>query len=169
MSADGARVRAAIVAPFVEAPSSLGVSARRRVWTMAAAFAVLSAIIVLERLQTYSEPLDRDVGTYVVIAQAMRHGRELYTDLFDHRPPLVFILYAFAQMLVGDGAQSVFLLSVAAALLTALALYAAAGPRRPVALWAATFWALISADLPLQANQPNTEVFMNADRKSTRL
>src|SRR5262245_13112365 len=101
---------------------------------MAAAFTMLSAIIVLERLQTYSEPLDRDVGTYVVIAQTMRHGRELYTNLFDHRPPLIFILYAFAQMLVEDGAQSVFLLSMTAALLTALALYAAADPRRPVTL-----------------------------------
>jgi hypothetical protein len=117
---------------------------------------------VLERLHTYAEPLDRDVGTYVVIAQAMRHGRELYTDLFDHRPPLVFILYALAQALVGTGAPSVFLLSIAAALATGLALYAAAGSEWPVGLWAAAFWALICADLPLQANQPNTEVFMNA-------
>ena len=57
----------------------------------------------------------------------MRHGRELYTDLFEHRPPLVFVLYALAQALVNGRAVEIFLLSVAAALATGLALYPAAG------------------------------------------
>ena len=30
-----------------------------------------------------------------------------------------------------------------------------------IGLWAAAFWALISGDMYLQANQPNTEVFQN--------
>jgi len=29
-------------------------------------------------------------------------------------------------------------------------------------LWAASFWSIVSLNLPLQANQPNTEVFINA-------
>jgi hypothetical protein len=161
MSIDSAHPRTALADPIEKSRSSGHVLDRARVWTAVAAFAVLGGIIVLERLHTYAEPLDRDVGTYVVIAQGMRHGRELYTDLFDHRPPLVFVLYALAQALVGVGAPSVFLLSVAAALATGLALYVAAGPEWAVGVWAAAFWALICADLPLQANQPNTEVFMN--------
>jgi 4-amino-4-deoxy-L-arabinose transferase-like glycosyltransferase len=161
MSTESAHPRAALADAVEKDQSSRHALDRSKIWTVAAAFAVLGGIIVLQRLHTYAEPLDRDVGTYVVIAQAMRHGRELYTDLFDHRPPLVFVLYALAQALVGVGAPSVFLLSVAAAVATGLALYAAAGSEWPVGLWAAAFWALICADLPLQANQPNTEVFMN--------
>src|ERR1700682_400186 len=117
MSADRARPGGVMTGAIEEDRSSRHARERSRVWMMAAALAVLGRVlgglIVLERLHTYAEPLDRDVGTYVVIAQAMRHGRELYTDLFDHRPPLVFILYALAQALVGTGAPSVFLLSVA--------------------------------------------------------
>ena len=162
MSIESAHPRSALAADAVEKDQSFRHALdRRKTWAVAATFAVLGGIIVLERLHTYAEPLDRDVGTYVVIAQAMRHGRELYTDLFEHRPPLVFVLYALAQALVGTGAPSVFLLSVVAALATGLALYAAAGADWLVGLWAAAFWALICADLPLQANQPNTEVFMN--------
>jgi hypothetical protein len=77
----------------------------------------------------------------------------------------VHLTYAAAVAVAGYGPGAIYLLSVAAAVATLLGVYRAAaaicgGPAS--GLWAAGFWALLSGDLDLQANQPNTEVFLNA-------
>lgn len=38
-----------------------------------------------------------DEGVYEVIGQAMDHGRLLYRDIWDNKPPLLYIVYALAQ------------------------------------------------------------------------
>jgi hypothetical protein len=57
------------------------------------------------------------------------------------------------------------LLNVSAAAVTLIGLYFAgfaATGRRMTGLFAASLWVLLCGDITLQANQPNTEVFMNA-------
>src|SRR5437016_2865868 len=100
---------------------------RRELGTRAVALALVAVcgLILLERLHTYDEPIDRDVATYAVIAREMRHGRELYSDLWDNKPPVLYWIFAAAQVAAGEGSGSVFLIGVAAACLTALALFAA--------------------------------------------
>lgn len=125
----------------------------------------LAGLIVVARLHTYSEPLERDLTTYAVIAHEMLQGRALYSDLWDHKPPGIHLTYAAAELLVGYGERAVFFLNVSAALLTLFGAYTAGsvtGFGRLGGLWAAAFWALVSGDLGLQANQPNTEAFINA-------
>jgi hypothetical protein len=124
----------------------------------------IGGVIALQRLHTYDEPLERDVATYVVIGREILHGRELYTDLWDNKPPALYGVFAAAQAMVSDSAGSVLLIGLLCAWSTAVALYAAGswGAGRPAGLWTATFWALLSADLALQANQPNTEALLNA-------
>jgi 4-amino-4-deoxy-L-arabinose transferase-like glycosyltransferase len=132
--------------------------------TVAILLALIAGAIALGRLHTYHEPLDRDVATYAVIAGEMLHGRALYTDLWDHKPPAVYAVFAAAQAVVSEPTRAIFLLGLLCAWTTALALFAAgswgAGPQ--AGLWTAAFWALLSADLPLQASQPNTEALINA-------
>jgi hypothetical protein len=60
--------------------------------------AVICGAIALGRLHTYDEPLDRDVATYVVIGGEMLHGRALYTDLWDNKPPALYAAFAAAQL-----------------------------------------------------------------------
>jgi hypothetical protein len=99
-----------------------------------------------------------------VIAREMRAGRDLYTDLWDNKPPVLYLAYAAAQAVAGDGEGSLFLLGAAASLAVLGGLYAA-GRRAgsPAAgLAAAAFWAVVSADLLLQANEPNIELLVNA-------
>ena len=129
-----------------------------------ALLAVICGMVALGRLHTYDEPLDRDVATYAVIGGEMLHGRALYSDLWDHKPPALYGAFAAAQLLLRDPTAATFLIGLVCASATALALFAggsaAAGPQ--AGLWIATFWALLSADLPLEANQPNTEALINA-------
>ena len=128
------------------------------------ALLALAALIVGSRIHTYNEPLERDITTYAVIAHEMLGGKSLYTDLWDHKPPAIHVTYAAAELIAGYGRNSIFLLSVAAAVLTMVACYFAgsAGGNGPVGgLIAATLWTLVSGDLTLEANQPNTEVFIN--------
>jgi hypothetical protein len=63
-----------------------------------------------------------------------------------------------------DPTAATFLIGLVCAWATALALFAggSAGAGPQAGLWIATFWALLSADLPLEANQPNTEALINA-------
>jgi 4-amino-4-deoxy-L-arabinose transferase-like glycosyltransferase len=125
----------------------------------------LCALIVGLRLHTYDEPLERDLTTYAVIAHEMLNGKNLYSDLWDHKPPAIHMTYAAAEWITGYGRNSIFLMNAAAAVATLLACYfaGAAGGRGPAAgLIAATFWTLASGDLAIEGNQPNTEVFLNA-------
>jgi len=126
--------------------------------------AVLAAIIGVARLHTYHEPLERDITTYAVIAHEWLDGRPLYADLWDHKPPGVHVTYALAELATGYGYGAIYLMGVAAAVATLLGVYAAGSAvgGRAAGLWAAGGWTVVCGDLYLQANQPNTEVFINA-------
>jgi 4-amino-4-deoxy-L-arabinose transferase-like glycosyltransferase len=141
---------------------------RARPWGrigVAAILLVLALAAVGQRLYTFDEPLERDLALYAVVAHQMLEGRDLYSDLWDHKPPAIFLTYAAAEIIAGYGPGAVFLLNVVAALATLAGVYwAGSGTRGGAAagLWAAALWTAAGADLNLQANQPNTEVFINA-------
>ena len=125
----------------------------------------LCALIFSLRLHTYDEPLERDLTTYAVIAHEMLNGKQLYSELWDHKPPAIHVTYAAAELVAGYGRNSIFLMNVVAAMVTLVACYFAgsAGERGPIAgLVAATLWTLASGDPAIEGNQPNTEVFLNA-------
>jgi 4-amino-4-deoxy-L-arabinose transferase-like glycosyltransferase len=124
----------------------------------------LALLIAAARLHTYHEPLERDITSAAVIAREMLVGRSLYSDMWDHKPPGVHITHAISILLVGHGPGAIYLINVAAAVATLLGVYfaAAAVGGLSAGLWGAAFWALVSGDLWLQANQPNAEVFINA-------
>jgi len=128
-----------------------------------AALVGLGLVIAVVRLHTYDEPLERDLTSYAVIAHELLGGRPLYSDLWDHKPPAIHATYAIGELLAGYGPASVYLLGVIAAVLTLVGVYhAAAGVGVAGGLWAASLWTAVSSDLWFQANQPNTEVFINA-------
>ena len=99
----------------------------------------LAAVIVLERVRTYAEPLERDAAGYAVISHELVRGRTLYTDLWDRKPPLLYATFAAAERVVGYGPGEVFAVNVAAALVTLVGAYAAGagggGGGPPGACW----------------------------------
>jgi hypothetical protein len=124
----------------------------------------LCVFIALARYHTYDEPLEHDITATAVIANEMRLGRPYYSDVWENKPPALYIVHMAAQSLFGYGRGSLYALNVGLGILSLFGVYAAASSgagSRTAGLWAAVFWTLASGDLDLQANQPNTEAFMN--------
>src|SRR5205085_2622190 len=124
----------------------------------------LCALVFASRLHTYDEPLERDLTTFAVIAHEMLNGKNLYSDLWDHKPPAIHVTYAAAEMIAGYGRDSIFLMNVVAAIATLIICYwagSSVGGGRVAGCFAAAFWAFTSGNLALEGNQPNTEVFIN--------
>jgi len=124
----------------------------------------LSCFIVFARYHTYDEPVEHDITTAAVIANEIREGRSYYSDLWEIKPPGWFAGHVIAQSLFGYGPGSLYALNVGLAVITLFGVYLAGssgGGSRIAGLWAAVFWTLTSGDLNLQANQSNTEAFMN--------
>jgi len=132
---------------------------------VAAVFWAAALWILANRLHTYEQPVQVDIGAYAAVGHGLLHGQRFYTDLWDFKPPLIYGVYAAVEKLVGYGQQQVFVLGLIAALLTLVGVYWAAvwlQGSSASGLWAAGFWALRCNDLRLEANAPNCEVFLNA-------
>lgn len=54
------------------------------------------------RAPLHALPLERDEGAYAIIAVRLLAGDTLYRDLFDHKPPLVHLVYMVAAVAPGD-------------------------------------------------------------------
>jgi len=66
----------------------------KAVWGVVA----LCVFFIFLRMPSVIEPYwYGDEGVYEVIGQAMNHGSMLYRDIWDNKPPLLYILYALAQ------------------------------------------------------------------------
>lgn len=143
--------------PEVPGPRRAGPSLR------IAALLALGLYIVAFRAHTRSEPPECDHGTYAVIGHELLRGRSLYSDLWDIKPPTIYATYAAAEALVGYGKIELLALGIFAALVTLIGVERAGEALgRGGGLWAAAFWAVACNDPDLQANQPNSEVFINA-------
>lgn len=124
---------------------------------------LLASLIVAERWHTRDEPAERDSSTYAVTADQILHGRSLYCVVPEQKPPAAIITYAGAEMLFGYDKGILVPLSIIAALITLIAAFRAGSVfGKPAACISAIVWAFLCMDCLLQANQPNTEVFINA-------
>jgi hypothetical protein len=110
------------------------------------------------------EPLDRDISAYAVVGRELLEGRRLYSDLWDHKPPGIHLIFAGATALAGPGVSAVYLVNVAFSI-AVLGGLMRAGHRlagKPGAILSGVLWVAVGADLGLQANQPNVELPLNA-------
>lgn len=125
----------------------------------------LALLIVLIRAKTYGEAISRDETAYAVIAHELLLGNDLYSELRDQKPPAIHITYMLGECLFGYGPSQIYWMGVCAAIATLVGVYAvtSTGLAGHVGgLWAAGLWAATCSDLQLEANQPNSEVFINA-------
>ena len=132
------------------------------------AWAVLLALcLVLAGLRalTFHWPLDRDCLIYAVTSHELLSGRPLYSDMWDLKPPGIYLSYAIAELVGGYNGNTIFWLGVVAGVATLFGVFGAvlsATRSRSAALCASAFWAIVAGSVELQANQPNSEVFLNA-------
>lgn len=131
---------------------------------LAVSIAAMVALIAATRMLTFGEAIERDEAAYMVIADGLLHGRALYADLWDHKPPAIHMTYAAAAALFGPTPWAFWVMGWITSLVTLWGCYRAGAALggQVSGLVAAGLWTIIEGDLRLQANQPNVEVFMNA-------
>lgn len=91
--------------------------AERR-WILHTFLAVVTLLALGLRMVAIVEPLGIDQGLWASAAHGMHHGQRLYADVWEQRPPGIYLVYLAAFRLLGWTGASVVWLDVAAAALT---------------------------------------------------
>src|SRR5579862_3042338 len=77
--------------------------------------AALLAVALLWRLPSFLDPpWVNDEGTYFAVAQAMSRGLRLYVDVWENKPPALYLLYGAVYHWLGASLLAVRLLATAA-------------------------------------------------------
>jgi 4-amino-4-deoxy-L-arabinose transferase-like glycosyltransferase len=122
---------------------------------------VICLLPVLLYAPFLTEPFERDEGVYATIAQGIMRGDVPYRDLFDHKPPLVYVWYVLSFALFGEGVIAPRLLASIFWALTSLVIFKqvdATFSRREAITASLVF--SVSCGLVLLQASANTEVFM---------
>jgi hypothetical protein len=113
--------------------------------------------------------LSDDEAIYAVVAREMLTGRTLYRDVVDHKPPLIYLVYAATQAVGGPGGGMLLLhlLTIAVVLATALTLvrivrgFAELPSDSAAPFWAGLLYAIFTTTLlPFDALAANCELYM---------
>jgi hypothetical protein len=124
----------------------------------------LACLIVIERLALYQRVIYIDNALYGVIGNEVLHGKLLYTEMWDHKPPAIFITYMLAEMIVGYSPHVFYFLAVVSTIVVMIGIYYAAFAGTASwgwSLFAAALWVVLAGDMSIQGLHPNTEVFIN--------
>lgn len=122
----------------------------------------VAILYVAVRVGIVDAPLDRDEGIFGLIGQAILRGEIPYRDVFDHKPPGVFYIYALALSFVPASARGihVFLHLWNFATLLCVAGIARALWGSRAALWAALAYAFVSAAPAVQGFTASSELLL---------
>jgi len=117
---------------------------------------------MLVRIALIPLPLERDEGTYGYVAWRMSFGEVPYLDVFDHKPPVVFVLYWLAFKLFGISTVSIHLFGALYNVVTVVMSFVLVSRLydRWTGLIAAAACALMSASPHYFGQSANTELFM---------
>ena len=74
-----------------------------KILLLAMFFAVL-ALIVLAQANPGTHSIHRDAGFYIYFGDQLLHGKTLYRDVWDHKPPAIYYLNAIA-LWIGQGSR----------------------------------------------------------------
>lgn len=138
------------------------ISRLRSHWLEALALAAALALGLAFRMQALDLPLDRDEGTYGYMGANLGSGLVPYRDAFDHKPPVIYFVYAVISGLGEDHRLSTRVVGTVVMLLTIVLVYGLGrriyGPA--VGVLAASLYALVGNWAHVQAAHLNTEHVM---------
>ncbi len=113
--------------------------------------------------RTRDDSAGADQALNAAIGHELNNGRRLYAEVWDQKPPVVYVAYAAAERVVGYGPWQFFVLNLTGWIVALVGLYRAGSllAGRRAGLGAAIFWAILVVQ-PEWFEQPNGEVFINA-------
>jgi hypothetical protein len=100
-----------------------------------------------------------DEGIYEVVGQSMDQGRLLYRDIWDNKPPLLYVVYALA----GGDQPTIKTFSIIAGLLSVIAFFLLSQKlfkKQRISLITTTIYVLLLATPILEGNIANAEDFI---------
>ncbi len=115
------------------------------------------------RLNIIGIPLDRDEGVFGYTAQVILNHGLPYKDVFDHKPPLVFYIYAMALYFIPPTSSGVHIFLHCYNFVTLICLFFLAKVclnSYSAGLWTAFVYAVFSASPVIQGFTASTEMFM---------
>ena len=125
-------------------------------------FSLITVLLIWSRFSFLALPMDRDEGAYAYTAWRMSEGELPYRDVFDHKPPGIFLIYKAAIAVTDGSTVGIRLFTSIWAALTLAAVFAAGWSLfgRSGGLAAAFFFALFQSSVMLEAVNSNAEIFM---------
>jgi len=132
----------------------------KKVWLLAFAFILLVQLVL--RFPFVHVPLERDEGGYSYMAQSWLAGDIPYRDAFDHKPPLIYAIYAVMVKSFGHSIEAIRWPATIFSLLTTgvFAGIAVAWLGIPFGLAATLLYAIFSGTPVITGSAANSEVFM---------
>ena len=92
--------------------------------TLVTLLVLMTVAAFVVRVPSIAEPLGTDQGLWASAARALSRGQLLYRDVWDQKPPGIFLLYLSAFDVLGWTPAAVNWLDIVASLLTAIVLFA---------------------------------------------
>ncbi len=121
---------------------------------------VVGTVSFFLRIALWSQPLTRDEGAYAYVALGLLRGRVPYLDVWDHKPPGVYFIYALVFFLWGKSVHALHLLAALCIAVAVLLVYLIGQEifgDRPARVGAILFAASL---LTTDGTGINTELFM---------
>ena len=149
----------------------IGRATRQLGWRLGSVEILLLGVVcfALRAVSLARSCVSDDEAIYAVVAREMLSGRVLYRDVVDHKPPLIYAVYALTQAIGGPrgGMLLLHLLTIAVVLTTALLLgrivrdFAGASLDARAPLFAALLYIVFTTTLlPFDSLAANCELFM---------
>ena len=126
---------------------------------------LLAILLALVRANFFNWPPGKDVTWYAVYGHELLAGRSLYSDLWEHKPPAIYLSFAAADFVFGYGVATLWIVNYLLGLAIAFGVYHIAarwGQSRWAGICAAVFWVVMAGDVGLETHEPNAEQFINA-------
>jgi hypothetical protein len=157
----GGRVRLVTLAGTVPHPSAPSATLSNR--SISLAWLLIVVVFVACRVNAVAIPLERDEGLFGYVGQVINSGGVPYRDAIDHKPPVVYFVYALALWILPPTTEAVHLFLHAYTFLTLITLFFVArslASSTAAGLWTGGCFAVFSASPHIQGYSASTEMFM---------
>lgn len=127
--------------------------------------AVFAGLIAFDRLAVPHLPFSPDAGAYATISQELLQGKTLYSEIWDHKPPAIFLTYGAAEIIFGYEPHTIVILNLFINLVVLLGIYYAGKNGRGgivAGLFSAALWVILTGTFEIEGRDTNSEVFINA-------